>query len=275
MNQFGGNWTNDKIEVFIKYLKAYLEIMKNRSYFKLLYFDGFAGSGTIENDYKFTEGTALKVLKIDTPRVFDMYYFVEKDEGNALQLAETIQKKYLNNRTAYVVAEDCNKKIMDMAKFLTDYKNYRAIAFLDPYGMQINWKSIESLKGLGVDMWILVPTGQGVNRLLKKNGNISDSWWNKLENFLGMSRREIESEFYTKTKVLTLFGEETQISKFDKATEKLGKLYQQRLENIFKYVSEPFVMRNRKNVILYHFFMASNNKTAQKIANEIVKPKFK
>ena len=45
MNEFGGDWTKTKIEILVEYAKAYLQIMSKRTYFKLLYFDGFAGSG--------------------------------------------------------------------------------------------------------------------------------------------------------------------------------------------------------------------------------------
>jgi hypothetical protein len=47
MNQFGGNWTNQKIEIVVAYAKAYLVIMNKYPQFKTLYFDGFAGSGDI------------------------------------------------------------------------------------------------------------------------------------------------------------------------------------------------------------------------------------
>jgi hypothetical protein len=47
MNEFGGNWTKIKIEILIEYAKAYLSIMKSRKFFKLLYFEGFAGSGEL------------------------------------------------------------------------------------------------------------------------------------------------------------------------------------------------------------------------------------
>ena len=48
-----------------------------------------------------------------------------------------------------------------------------------------------------------------------------------------------------------------------------------RLAEIFKFVSDPFLMRNSTGGIMYHFMMASNNKSAQKIANDIIKPKYK
>ena len=51
MNNFGGNWTENKIEILVEYAKAYLNIMNTyatKYNWKLLYFDGFAGSGFIK-----------------------------------------------------------------------------------------------------------------------------------------------------------------------------------------------------------------------------------
>jgi hypothetical protein len=57
MNKFGGVWTQEKIEIFMKYVPAYLTIMnaqmRDKLYaknWKLIYFDGFAGSGTIQTE---------------------------------------------------------------------------------------------------------------------------------------------------------------------------------------------------------------------------------
>lgn len=44
MNQFGGDWTEQKIEMIVSYTKAYLVIMNKYLQFKTIYFDGFAGS---------------------------------------------------------------------------------------------------------------------------------------------------------------------------------------------------------------------------------------
>ena len=130
-------------------------------------------------------------------------------------------------------------------------------------------------KGLGVDLWILVPTGMGVNRLLKKDFNISDAWLNKLENFLGLPTEQILDYFYKERKTVTLFGEEKIIEKEKDAIEKAGKLYSRRLGEVFEFVSKPFLMRNSTGAIMYHFMMASNNNAALRIANDIIKPNFK
>ena len=120
-------------------------------------------------------------------------------------------------------------------------------------------------------MWILVPSGIGMNRLLKKNGDIRDAWLNKLEISLGMSRVEIKKYFYKSKTVQTLFGEETFVNKEANAIQKAGQLYKQRLNEIFKYVSQPMELKNSTGSIMYHFMMASNNAAAFSIANDVIK----
>lgn len=273
MNLFGGDWTEQKIEIVVEYAKAYLTIMNSYPKFKCLYFDGFAGSGNIykddEIDFETIKGAAIRILEIDIPKSFDVFYFVELDENNKTELEQTIKSKFPNKKT-HVVADDCNNRLLRMSTFLEKNRNIRTLAFIDPYGMALKWSSIEILKGLGIDLWVLVPTGIGMNRLLKKNGDIRDAWLNRLEISLGLPREEIKKYFYKIKTIQTLFGEETSIHKEEKAIQKAGKLYKKRLNEIFKFVSQPLELKNSTGSIMYHFMMASNNAAAFKIANEII-----
>lgn len=283
MNQFGGDWTKIKIEILVEYAGAYLRIMNGyaKTYgWKLLYFDGFAGSGQIEKiinnkesgtrNIDVTIGAARRIIEIEDPRSFDEYYFVEKDLKNFKQLEESTKKAF-PQKTIYTIQEDCNKKIVDLANYLRNPKtgNYRTLAYVDPCGMQVEWRAIECLRGLPLDMWVLVPTGLGVNRLLKNNGDISDAWIERLEKFLGLTREEIEKHFYKKSN--TLFPEITSIKKEADAIDKSAKLYYTRLKSVFEHVSNPYELKNSSNSIMYHLFLTSNNKAAIKIANDIVK----
>lgn len=277
MNQFGGDWTENKIEILSEYAKAYLTIMNkyaDQFNWTLLYFDGFPGSGRItkgnDEDLKIIIGAAIRILEIDYPRSFDMYYFVEKEPENFKLLQENTKCRFPEKKI-YVVETDCNSKIQDMSKFLLRRKNFRTLAYIDPCGMQLNWNSLEALEKLSVDAWILVPTGMGVNRLLKKDGKISDAWIKKLEVFLGMDSDDILDYFYNKNTINTLFGEEIIINKKEKTVEKSAQLYKERLGKLFKYVSDPYVLKNKANSTMFHFLMASNNKTAADVANDIVK----
>jgi three-Cys-motif partner protein len=121
--------------------------MKNRRFFKLLYFDGFAGSGFIIKDKKtgidVTVGAARRIIEISDPRPFDTYYFVEKNPKNFALLEENTKKAF-PDKAIHAVQDDCNKKLVDLANFLRDpkNKNYRTLAYVDPCGMQVEWRSI-------------------------------------------------------------------------------------------------------------------------------------
>ncbi|XZF15953.1 three-Cys-motif partner protein TcmP [Chitinophagaceae bacterium MMS25-I14] len=274
MNNFGGDWTKNKIEILVEYARAYLTIMKERKFYSLLYFDGFAGSGFIVKnkklDVEVTVGAARRIIEISDPRPFDQYYFVEKDPMN-FALLEKNTKVAFPDKTIYTICDDCNKKLVDLATYLRNpkNKNVRTLAYVDPCGMQVEWNSIANLKGLSIDMWILVPTGLGVNRLLKKDGRISDAWLEKLEKFLGLSRTDIENHFYKKK--ATLFEDVTLIEKEKDAVEKSAKLYQNRLKEVFAHVSNPYELKNSSNSIMYHLYLTSNIKAGEKIASDIVK----
>jgi len=275
MNNFGGNWTHNKIQIVELYAKAYLQIMKEHPYWKLMYFDGFAGTGDIQIDgkidSKIIEGAAKKIVSISEPRIFDMYYFVELDKLKAQQLETSL--KQIRKVGIFVATNDCNTKLLKLVQFLkNEGKNYKVLAFIDPCGMSVNWSSIEALKGLGIDMWILAPTGLGANRLLKRDKKISEAWLEKLEKFFGINRELILSNFYTENTMTDLFGTETTLVHKQKgAIKKVHKLYAERMKTVFSHVSEPYELINSQNSVMFHFFLASNNATAVTIANDIIK----
>lgn len=276
MKGFGGDWTEKKIEILVEYAKAYLTIMSKNHYWKLLYFDGFAGTGMIYKDNKIdihvTIGAAKRIVEIDEPISFDQYYFVEKNPNNAKRLSKNTKEAFPQKKVS-IKEGDCNYELKKLAKYLKveGNKKYRVLAYIDPCGMELEWASIEELKGTKIDIWILVPTGLGVNRLLKRDGNISDAWLKRLVNFLGLSEEEIKRYFYKNKTELTLFGEVTNQTKEADAISKSAELYRKRLKEIFDFISEPFILQNSKGTTMYHLFMASNNKVALKIANDIIK----
>lgn len=276
-NQFGGTWTENKISILETYAKQFLTVFKNQPNQKLLYFDGFAGSGDIEVDgssednKSLIEGAAIRILKIDKPRGFDMYYFVEKKKSLALSLEAKIKVDF-PEKECYVQPKDCNQKLIDLAKFLRSEKGkmYKVLGFIDPKGMQLEWTSLEILRGLPMDLWILNPTS-GTNRVLVRKGEIDESWLNRLELFLGMNREDIKNHFYSKRQ--TLFGD-LDITKDYDPINRLHELYASRIAgNIFKYVSNPKVLKNNSGSPLFHFFMATNSEIALRIANSVVNPK--
>ena len=146
----------------------------------------------------------------------------------------------------------------------------KALCFLDPFGMSIDWDTIEALSGKSIDLWILIPSGVIVNRLIMKNGKLM--YPDKLEKFFGMSGKDIHSWFYTHEEETDLFGETREwYEKKNNPIERIAELYVERLGELFPFVTpEPLVMRNNHNVPIFHFVCASFNQTAVKIAQQII-----
>ena len=187
-HSFGGKWTQEKLDKVGHYLQTYSTALKNQR-FKLIYVDAFAGTGYVnlqdkdENQQflpefeeievkEFVSGSAKNALEVNPP--FDEYIFIEKNEGRFSELAN-LKNDYpdIANRISPVSA-DANEYLQNFCG--GDWRYKRAIVFLDPYGMQVKWETIQAIaKTQAIDLWILFPLGVAVNRLLKKDGNISES----------------------------------------------------------------------------------------------------
>lgn len=295
--QWGGPWTEQKLDAFEKYVWAYLTIMnKYRDQFdwKLVYFDGFAGSGSrgtkgqqedisatislFQNDVKEEElnvyrGAAERVIRLNGIKGFDVGYFIEKDKESG-KLLEDRLAQYDTSTKIHVLNRDANDALRMLAKLLREHTEIKTLAFLDPFGMQIDWQSIMELKGHPVDLWILIPTGVIINRLLERRYDAVSGlhFAKKLTTFFGMKETEIFNYFYSERKQTNLFGEEeTIITKTENAIMKIAELYIERLNTVFKYVTtKPMVLYNNHNVPIFHFACASNNPTAIKIAQQII-----
>jgi three-Cys-motif partner protein len=289
-SEWGSDWTIEKLNAFKKYVEAYLTIMevnKKKYNWKTLYFDGFAGSedrgenngskntasntklfdfGIEKNETEIYKGAAERVLSIN--KKFDYYYFIDLKEESLKKLREKLSSFNEDYRLVFR-GGDANKWLKELAAALKKNRNLRALILLDPFGMQINWESIELLKGTASDIWILIPSGVIINRLLDRRGNLTNI--NKLCSFFGMTKDEIRKEFYIENVETTLFGEETSIQKKQEPIRKIVDLYIKRLKDIWKNVTpKPLILKNTKNIEIFHFVFASNSTAGLKIANNII-----
>jgi three-Cys-motif partner protein len=283
--EWGGTWTEKKLDAFAKYVKAYLTIMNKHPELKTVYFDGFAGSGERKNEcdtdllrelpinieeLKVYKGAAERVLSLPENFSFFFYYFIDSNCASLDKLKQKLSPYQNTKRTPFQFRKgDCNIILGELTIAMHKDKKLASLVFLDPFGMQVNWNSIENLSGTRTDLWLLVPTGLIVNRLLDRNGELKHAV--KLESFFGLSEEEIRDYFYTRISIPTLFGEQELIRKVTKPIEKIAELYVIRLKSKWKFVTEkPLKLINSRNVPIFHLVFASNNSTGLKIANQII-----
>ncbi len=290
---WGGTWTEQKLEAFEKYVDAYLTIMlkqrkKSNVWPKsIIYFDGFAGSGNrispkdkdtlifpelYEEEMNVYKGSAERVVRLN--KKFDEYYFIDTDKDALNNLKNKIEPYMDKNLKYKFLSIDINHALDEFSKYLDNSKV--ALILLDPFGMQLNWDSIEKLKNKNdkskdkkVDIWILLPSGVIINRLLDREGKLKNI--DKLQSFFGQNEDEIRDEFYKNKKENTLFGELEITQKISNPIQHIANLYIRKLKKIWTYVTEePLILYNSNNVPIYHFIFASNNESAKDIANEII-----
>ncbi len=283
---FGGNWTEQKLICVAKYLQAYTTIMNNQQ-FNFAYIDAFAGTGyryiTLDEDphetlfpelnnqdvVKFRQGSARNALEVQPE--FKKYILIENDVERFKELEKL--KEEFPEKNIECVHTDANQYFLEKCDKNVSWANHRALVFLDPFGMQIEWNTIELIaKTKAIDLWLLFPIGT-VNRLLKKNGEIRQSIREKLNLFFGDdSWYEIFYKLATKN---SLFGEMEKWEKIGNIFSEIEQYFIERLQKSFSGVAaNPLSLRNSKNVPLYLLCFAAGNprgaQTAVKIAQEIL-----
>jgi three-Cys-motif partner protein len=149
--------------------------------------------------------------------------------------------------------------------------------------MAVEWSTIEAIaRTQAIDLWLLVPLGTGVNRLLKRNGPPSGAWADRLTLFFGTD--EWKARFYRprqQSSQTSMFDAEATLIDAEGALEKgtsfagISDYFIERLNTIFaKTVDNPLQLFNSKNSPIYLLCFASANpkgsKTAVKIAGDIL-----
>ena len=274
-HRFGGDWTEQKLECVSKYLGAYTQIMKDRNYLHFTYIDAFAGTGYRELQHNedtelphFLAGSARKALEVIPP--FREYIFIEEDEDSFAEL-QNLTNEFPNHNIECINA-NANQFLTDLCEE-REWRTNRALVFLDPYGMQVDWKTIESIaRTQAIDLWLLFPIGMGVSRLLKNDGEIASSERRKLDLVFGET--DWFDEFYQLALQSSLFSEGDEWEKRDDVLAEIEQYFLKRLESVFATVAEnPLPLRNSRNSLMYLLCFAAGNPNAPKalkIAQEIL-----
>ena len=283
--KFGGDWTEEKLRCVSEYLQAYTKIM-TRQPFRFAYIDAFAGTGYRETEsdentdqlmfpdlvspevMSFHDGSARNALEVEPP--FEKYVFIEKNANRYAELEE-LRKEFLlktefSEDMIECVPGEANEYLKNLCQ--KSWKTHRALVFLDPFGMQVEWETIKLIaETRAIDLWLLFPIG-AVNRLLKKNGEIRPSIREKLNLFFG--NEEWFEVFYRLAQRIPIFDEDEQWEKTGDIFAEIEQYLMERLRETFAgVVPTPLSLRNSKNVPLYLLCFAVGNPKGVSIAVRI------
>jgi len=277
-----GPWAKRKLNALERYLAAYHKVMQKQQ-FKLIYIDAFAGAGwsrvrtapaealgldlpidddQAEAEEEFIAGSPVRALA--TGRGFDHYFFFDADPRRAALLEQL--KRDHPQKDIRIKTGDANAGVQKLAAHFHKRPMARGVAFLDPYGPHLHWATVQALaETRKVDVIINFPLAMAINRLIRRDNRIPETWTRLLDDCFGT--HEWHDLAYRADQ--DLFGG-ANIRKDDATAARLLELYHGRLRRAFGHVVTPSLIENTRGTPLYYLLWASSNGRGAPIAEHIM-----
>jgi three-Cys-motif partner protein len=260
-----GYWSEIKLDIVRDYASAYSRILAAQTKPALhhVYIDAFAGAGVHVSKAtgEYIPGSPINALLVQ-PR-FREYHLIDIDRQKVARLRDLVKER----KDVHIHEGDCNRILLEKVFPNVRWEQYRrALCLLDPYGLQLDWKVIETAgKMRTIDMFLNFPVADmNRNVLWRHPDGVDAADLKRMNEFWGdESWREIA---YTTKLNLFSYPE-----KEENAVVAEG--FRQRLLKVarFKHVVEPLPMRNTKGAIVYYLFFASQKLAAEDIIVDIFK----
>ena len=277
-HSFGGVWTRIKLEALEKYLLAFNTALSKQS-FTRLYIDAFAGTGRCDikahGGKKTIDGSARRALTVNPS--FHKFFFIEL-RPKKLDALKAHSTEY-PDKTIEVIQSDANAALKALCS-QHQWDGERAVLFLDPFGMHVEWSTLEAIAKTGaIDVWYLFPY-YGLYRQATKNADALDADKEaSLTRVLGTP--DWRQAFYAKNPQSDLFGGSNgDVREADH--RQMLEFVSKRLQGLFPAVTAPKVLyqggdsKNPSGAPLFALYFAASNPApkayglATKIAKDIL-----
>lgn len=281
-----GPWAAEKHEALKRALNYYTTRLKKQIQWEKIYVDAFAGPGLsevrskpreaseqhgllfddqtsdpIEQEAVFLKGSPRVALEITNP--FDRYIFIEKSSERISEL-ESLRNEYARSRNIEIRQGDANTVLEEIVPRFNKSKN-RGYVFLDPFGVQVPWKTIERIaQTKAVEVLINFPLGMALRRMMPNSGDVPDGWSITLEAFFGTP----DWKQHAYIEGADLFGKRT--LKLADSEDRLLAWYRGRLSAVFGHVSEAQLVMNTRGGRLYYLIWAGPHEAGLKGADYIL-----
>lgn len=274
-HRFGGIWTEVKLSAINEYSRFYTTALRT-SYFKLWYIDAFAGTGTrtntrsvggildgtpLEQLEETFDGSVLRALAVTPP--FAHLRLIEERAKHYRALCEIVKTNPDRDITAVRGdANDILPTIFNGEPWTSGRDGWcqRALVFLDPYGINVRWATLEMLAATErADVWYLVNLKGITQQLPRKHAALDANKRKSMHDLFGTDDWEKELYAFELPGMDLLGMMEAPSGARDADREKIGQFYRARLAKLFRYVSEPLNLRVRSQDEYFQLYCLSNN----------------
>lgn len=236
-HSFGGAWTLIKLNVLKSYLPAFTTALSKRN-FRLIYIDAFAGTGRcdvkMDGGQKKVDGSAR--IALQSQPSFHEHWFIEL-AAKKQQALESLAEEYPNH-TIRVIRDDANAVLRNICQTY-DWNNTRAVLFLDPKGMHVDWPTLEEVaRTEAIDVWYLFPYSAFYRQAAKDLRSVDSDKEAALTRLMGTDGWK--KQFYSPPSQLGLYGDDSEVR--DVAHSKMLEYFSERLKGIFPEVAGPRIL---------------------------------
>ncbi len=160
-----GQWAIEKYTYFGYYCDIFTTSMEDH-WENLIYIDLFSGSGfsKIKNNRKVIYGSPLIALSI--PHPFTRYILCERDIKTYEILMQRVNRLF-PIKNIKILNRDSNEAIDEIISYIPRYSKQNRVltfTFVDPYSLNLNFKTIKKLRPLKMDFLILLAFHMDANR---------------------------------------------------------------------------------------------------------------
>lgn len=272
-HEFGGQHTELKLSIIDGYLRAFTTAL--RPHFRSLwYIDGFAGTGsrTVRTQRKggiLVEEPTEEIVErrrgsaqiaIDVHPAFDFLVFIERNKKYVAALNELAANNL--QRRIVIAEEDANTALKSLIAS-NRWDDKRAVVFLDPYGMEVEWSTLEAIAATrAIDVWFLFPLAGLFRQATRRLTDIDKHKRAALTRMFGSS--SWKEELYPTNADQDLFGiaHERRRALNPKGLEDYVR---NRLSELFGHVLKPLALPVKKGPQMFSLFLCVSNNSPEAI----------
>lgn len=262
-HEFGGPWTLIKLDLLERYLTFFNTALRQQPRpeypFDRIYIDAFAGTGVC--DIKLKDGSRVAVkgsakIAVDTEPPFHQVHLVDLNNKHVTELQALISNTGATQISVY--QDDANTALRRIVEEI-NWRKTRGVLFLDPYGMAVEWTTLESIANTqALDVWYLFPLSAVYRQAARNFSRVDEGKAAVLDKVLGTSEwRKVFYEASKQDSLLELSSEPAVVR--TASPGEIATYVHERLLSIFRgWVSPPIFLPDHGAPMFVLFFAVSN-----------------
>lgn len=268
-----GEWVKEKLFYVKRYIDVFEVAMRDKNWRKRIFIDLFSGPGKciVRDTNEYLLGSPILALQTQYP--FTDYFFGDLDPQNIQSLKTRSSASKIPPKSINFLIGDANKLVTEVTNAISNFDKKFVqgllpclnLAFLDPEGLELEWKTVEALAGMKRMDLIIHYSQNGLTRNLERCYSSKDE--TVIDRFFGdRNWRDVYKNVSEKKEIIGIHR-----ALIDYYKSKLRDLGYVVINDSEELIREPLIRNTKRNAPLYRLIFASKHPLGNKIWNEVTK----